>query len=226
MERSDLLGQNGKIFVDQGKALGKGAVTLVVGNPCNTNCLIALRAAGGGKFYAMTRLDENRGRALLAQKAGVGVEQVSHMTIWGNHSSTQVPDMLHAKIGGKEAYQVITDRKWGETAFVESVQKRGAMVIAARGKSSAASAAEAALGAMRALIFPTPKGEWFSMAVLSDKNPYGVSEGLIFSFPCRQNQGRVEIVPGLEWDPFLKNKIAISEKELLEERELIKQLLV
>ena len=232
MERKDLLGENGKIFAAQGAAIGRvcpQALVLVVGNPCNSNCLIAQKAAKGMdpyRFFAMTRLDQNRAASMLARKAGVPLRDVSHVTIWGNHSSTQVPDALHALIQKKSAIEVIGDRKWCEETFVTEIQKRGATVIAARGKSSAASAAHAALQAMQSLIFPTPKGEWFSMAMLSDKSPYPVGKGLIFSFPCMsRGEGKLEIVPGLEWDTHIKAKIAMTEKELMEEKELIKDLL-
>ncbi len=232
MERKDLLGENGKIFAAQGAAIGRvcpQALVLVVGNPCNTNCLIAQKAAKGMdpyRFFAMTRLDQNRAVSMLAHKAGVPLRDISHVTIWGNHSSTQVPDALHAKIAKKPAIEVIGDRKWCEETFMTDIQKRGATVIAARGKSSAASAAHAALQAMQSLIFPTPKGEWFSMALLSDKSPYPVGKGLVFSFPCtNKGEGKLEIVPGLEWDAHLKAKIAMTERELMEEKELIKDLL-
>ncbi len=233
MERKDLLSDNGKIFIEQGKALSdvaaKNPLILVVGNPCNTNCLIAMKNApkiSPLSFFAMTMLDQNRATALLAQKANVAVSEVKQVAIWGNHSSTQVPDFVHARIAGKPALEVIKERAWLEHDFISQVQKRGAEVIAARGKSSAASAANAALDTMRALINPTPKGEWFSTALLSDRNPYGVKEGLVFSFPCRSlGNGRIEIVKDLAWDNFLKEKIALTEKELLEERELITPLL-
>lgn len=230
MERKDLLTENGKIFVDQGKALdavaSKDAITLVVGNPANTNCLIALKQLkrlNPRRFYSMMRLDQNRGAALLAKKAHVSVAAVTEMAIWGNHSATQVPDFLHAKIKGKPALDIIQDRKWCETDFISEVQKRGALVIAARGKSSAASAAHAAIESMKSLIFPSR--DWFSMGMLSDGNPYGIQSGLVFSFPCRmKEEGEVEIIRDLKWDAFLKNKIAITEKELIEERDLIKNL--
>lgn len=232
MERKELLSENGKIFATQGAAIGRvcpQALVLVVGNPCNTNCLIAQKAAKGMdpyRFFAMTRLDQNRAASMLAHKAKVPVKDVSHVTIWGNHSSTQVPDVMHAKIQGKPAMDMIQDRSWWEGPFMTDIQKRGATVIAARGKSSAASAAHAALQAMRSLIFPTPKGEWFSMAMLSDNAPYSVSPGLVFSFPCTsRGEGKIDIVPGLEWDAHLKSKIALTEKELIEERDLIKGLL-
>ncbi len=233
MERKDLLSENGKIFTSQGKALDRVAASdllaLVVGNPCNTNCLIALKHAKrlkANNFFAMTRLDQNRAVSLLAKKAHLPVTDVQKMTIWGNHSSTQVPDFLHATMKGKPVLDVIKDRKWLENEFLTLVQKRGAEVIAARGKSSAASAANAAIDTMRSLVFPTPNGDWFSCALLSDGNPYGIQEGLIFSFPCRsKGNGKIEIVKDLKWDNFLKEKIALTEKELIEERELVKGLL-
>lgn len=232
MERKDLLQANGKIFVGQGKALSDVAASclvFVVGNPCNTNCLIALKNAPRMKstqFYAMTRLDQNRASFLLARKAKVAVGQVSHVTIWGNHSSTQVPDFINAKIGNLPFLDVVPDRKWGEEVFFPQVQKRGAAVIAARGKSSAASAAQAALEGMKSLIFSTPLGQWFSCALFSEGNSYGIHPGIVFSFPClSKGQEGVEIVENVPWDPFLKRKIAETEKELLEERECIKEFL-
>ncbi|OGN64090.1 MAG: malate dehydrogenase [Chlamydiae bacterium RIFCSPHIGHO2_12_FULL_49_9] len=233
MERKDLLQDNAKIFVEQGKALNrvasKEARILVVGNPCNTNCLIAMHHAPNipkSHFFSMTRLDQNRAQHQLSIKANVGLEEVSCVTIWGNHSATQVPDFVNAKIQGKKATDVILDRKWLEGDFVSKIQKRGAEVINARGKSSAASAANAALGAMRSLIEPTKAGDWFSMGVYSHKNPYGIQDDLVFSFACvSKGLGDAEIVKGLEIDPFLKAKIAITEKELLEERDLVAHLL-
>lgn len=232
MERKDLLADNGKIFVGQGKALNNAASkdvrVLVVGNPCNTNCLIAMHNAPDlprTSFHAMTRLDQNRGVFQLAQKANVHTTEVTHMTIWGNHSATQVPDFLNAKIHGGPAVKLL-DRKWLETEFVSIIQKRGAEVIAARGKSSAASAANAAVGALKAITEPTPHGQWFSSAVYTENNPYGIDEDLVFSFPCRsKGQGDFEIVKGLEIDSFLKEKIAITQKELMEERDLVRGLL-
>jgi malate dehydrogenase len=230
MERKDLLSENGHIFVGQGKAIGsvceKGATVLVVGNPCNTNCLIAKKHAGKHHFYSMTRLDQNRATTMLAKKAGADVTEVSHVTIWGNHSSTQVPDFLNAKIKGKSVTDMIHDRPWLEGPFISDVQKRGAVVIAARGKSSAASAAHAALGAMQSLVTKTREGEWFSMGVASDGNPYGIAPGLVFSFPCRSDgQGTIEIVKNLKWDSFLEGKIRKTEKELLEEKSMVQNLL-
>jgi len=229
MERAELLAENGKIFITQGEALNsvadKDVKVLVVGNPCNTNCLIAMRHAPRipkKNFHAMTRLDQNRAAAQLALKAHVSVSEVTNMTIWGNHSLTQVPDFVNAKIGGKAAGQVIADEAWLKNVFISTVQKRGAAVIAARGKSSAASAASAAIDAMRALVIPTVKGEWFSSAVCSDGNPYGIAENLIFSFPCwSKGDGDYEIVSGVSLDSFLLEKLKETERELLEERALV-----
>ncbi|MDR2539550.1 MAG: malate dehydrogenase [Chlamydiales bacterium] len=231
MERKDLLAENGKIFVAQGKALNEVAdpkvVVFVVGNPCNTNCLIAMHHAPRipkGQFFAMTALDQNRAQAMLAIKANVRVTDVSHVTIWGNHSATQVADFLHAKIGNKPLLEVIKDRKWCEEEFVPYVQRRGAEVIKARGKSSAASAAHAVIYSIKSLIGSGQ--DWFSAAIDSDSNPYGIEKGLVFSFPCyRTEKGVIEIVPGLSWDPFLGKAIRLSEKELKEERAFIDHLL-
>lgn len=233
MERKDLLFENGKIFVGQGKALNKSASrdvkVLVVGNPCNTNCLIAMHNApdlSPKQFFAMTRLDQNRAAAQLAMKAGVPVDQVKKMAIWGNHSSTQVPDFEHALIHGKPVADVISDRKWLQNEFFSIVQKRGAEVISARGKSSAASAANAAIDAMRSIIHTTPENDWHSSAVLAEKNPYGIDGRIVFSFPCRSNgKGDWEIVSGLHFTPFLQEKIHLTQKELLEEREMVAHLL-
>ena len=233
MERKDLLADNGKIFIGQGQALDavadKDCLVLVVGNPCNTNCLIASSYAkrlNPNHFFAMTRLDQNRATAFLAEKAEVAVIEVSNVTIWGNHSATQVPDFIHAMIRGELASDVIKDKKWLQGEFFTKVQKRGAEVIAARGKSSAASAANAAIDAMRSLVEPTTKGAWFSMAKSAQGNPYGIDERLIFSFPCiSKGNGRIEIISGLYIDPFLKEKITLTEKELLEERALVENLL-
>ncbi len=233
MERKDLLGENGKIFIEQGKALNTSAASdvlvFVVGNPCNTNCLITMHHAPKipkSHFFSMTRLDENRGKALLAAKAKLSVKEVSNLSIWGNHSSTQVPDFVNAKIQGKPALDIIKDRPWCEKEFVPMVQKRGATVIAARGKSSAASAANAAIDSIVSLVDPTPPNDWFSVGLISDGNPYGIKEGLIFSFPCRSlGNGKIEIVKDLPLDPYLKAQIALTEKELLEERTMIAHLL-
>lgn len=226
MERGDLLSANAKIFVEQGRALNdvasRSTITLVVGNPCNTNCLILQSCAPNipsGNFHAMTRLDQNRAQNMLAKRAGVHLSEVTHMTIWGNHSSTQVPDIYNVRISGKPAQDVIKDKKWLEGEFIENVQKRGAAIIAARGKSSAASAASAALDAMKSVITPTIKGEWYSTGILSDGNPYGIQDNLIFSFPCSTTaEGKVEIVKDVPWNDWLKTKIHLSEKELIEER--------
>lgn len=231
MERGNLLAENGKIFIEQGKALNQAAdpnvKVLVVGNPCNTNCLIAMENAPcipSKNFFAMTRLDQNRATALLARKAKMDISDVENVVIWGNHSSTQVPDFTHAKIKGKPVTENITDLEWLEETFISTVQKRGAAVIAARGKSSAASAASAAIDAMKALVTPTPSGKWFSCAVFSKGNPYGIDENLIFSFPCRTTDKHdVEIVKNLTWNECIQKKIKFSETELIEEREFLQR---
>lgn len=233
MERGELLSDNGKIFVGQGKALNDVAdpnvKVLVVGNPCNTNCLIARASAkriSPNNFFAMTRLDQNRATAQLASKAHVDITEVDHVTIWGNHSATQVPDFYNARIQGKSVTDKISEKPWLEGEFITTVQKRGAAIIAARGKSSAASAASAAIDAMKDVIFPTPKNQWYSCALSSKNNPYGIDPNLIFSFPCRTTEkGEVEIVKDLQLNDFLKNKIKLTENELLEEREFVKDLL-
>lgn len=231
MERKDLLTENSKIFVEQGKALDKvasrGVKVLVVGNPCNTNCLIAMQNAPSlprKNFFAMMRLDQNRAMHALARKANAEVTEVSHVAIWGNHSSTQVPDFEHAEIHGRPAKEAIKDLKWLEEEFVRHVQQRGADIIKARGKSSAASAANAVIDTVQS-INCAKKGEWFSVALSTEGNPYGIKEDLIFGFPCELNErGEVEIVKGLNLSSFLKEKIAITEKELIEEREVIWQM--
>jgi len=227
MERKDLLVENGKIFIEQGQALDRVAsedvTVLVVGNPCNSNCLIAQRYAkrvNPDRFFAMTRLDQNRAVALLAEKSGRPVSAVNQMIIWGNHSATQVPDYWNAQIDGQQVIQVIQDAEWLENRFMKEVQERGAAIIAARGKSSAASAAHAAIESMRSIAYQTKEGELYSVGRLSNGNPYGVEEGLIFSFPCRTNvSGKVEIVAGIPINPVLHKKIKLSEKELIEERD-------
>lgn len=232
MERSDLIRDNGKIFVAQGKALNEMAdqnvKVLVVGNPCNTNCLIAMNHAPRiprENFHAMTRLDQNRASFQLAKKAGVQISEVTNMCIWGNHSSTQVPDYTHAKIAGQSALEKINDKVWFQKEFIPSVQKRGGAIIAARGKSSAASAASAAIDTIRSLVIPTPKGDWFSSGVCTDGNPYGIEENLIFSFPCRsKGDGKYEIVPNVNWDEFIGDKIQETIQELLEEKEMVRSL--
>lgn len=231
MERKDLLTENGKIFVGQGKALQRADSqlrVLVVGNPANTNCLIALshaRSIPAGRFHAMTRLDHNRARAQLAAKAGVGVDAVSNVTIWGNHSATQFPDFLNARIAGRSAAEAIGDRAWLEGDFIATVQKRGAAVIEARGLSSAASAANAAIDHVRSMLNSTPEGDWTSSAVLSDGS-YGIPEGIVSSFPIRiHDNGAWEIVQDLEINEFSRQRIEVSVKELQEERAVVENLL-
>lgn len=232
MERNDLIRDNGPIFAGTGRAIGEVAAAdvrvCVVANPCNTNCLITMRHAPHvprERFSAMMRLDQNRAVSQLAQKAGVGVAQVKNVTIWGNHSATQFPDFVRAKINGKPATEVITDRKWLETEFIPIVQKRGAAVIEARGSSSAASAANALVDHVKALNTATPAGETFSAAVVSDGS-YGADEGLITSFPLRASgDGKWEIVKGQDLEPFSKAKIDASLAELRQEREVVKDLL-
>jgi malate dehydrogenase len=231
MERNDLLKDNGAIFVGQGKAIAEHASkdvrVAVVGNPCNTNAWICMQAAQGvpkDRFSAMTRLDQNRAQAQLAKKAKVAVGDVKNVLIWGNHSATQVPDAYHATIGGKPADQVIADRAWLEGEFLKTVQQRGAAIIAARGVSSAMSAANALVEHVRGLVTPTPKGEWRSVCVASDGS-YGVEEGLISSFPVSADgKGGWEIVKGMEMNGFLKEKLAASVAELKAEREIVKDL--
>jgi malate dehydrogenase len=232
MERGDLIRVNGPIFVGQGEALNARAADdvriLVVGNPANTNALIAMNNAPDipkERFSAMTRLDQNRATAQLAQKAGVRVTDVSNVTIWGNHSATQYPDAENAKIGGRPAMDVVTDHQWLRGPFIETVQKRGAAVIAARGASSAFSAASAALDHVRSFEQKTPEGNWFSAAVPSDGS-YGIDEGLLFSFPCvSDGTGSYHIVQGLPWSDFAREKIALTLDELREEKAVIVDLL-
>ncbi len=231
MERKDLLGINGKIFTGQGQAIAKNAASdvrvLVVGNPCNTNCLIAMNNAKGvpsDRWFAMTRLDENRAKAQLAAKAGSHNSQVTNVTIWGNHSSTQYPDFYNAKIEGKPATEVIKDEAWFKETFIPTVQQRGAAIIKARGASSAASAANAAVDTVRTLVTPTTPGDWYSVAVCTDGS-YGVEKGLISSFPIRTSGSGWEIVPGVPINDFSREKIDVSIKELSEERSLVSDLL-
>jgi|SRR5581483_677306 len=231
MERSDLLGANGGIFKPQGEALSRSAKrdvkVLVVGNPANTNCLIAQQNAKDldpRQFTAMTRLDHNRAVSQLAAKAGVHTIDVTRMTIWGNHSATQYPDVFHAQIGGKPAFDAVgNDRSWLESEFIPTVQQRGAAVIKARGLSSAASAANAAISHVRTWVLGTPEGDWTSMAVVSDGS-YGVAEGLISSFPCTSRDGRYEIVQGLDLDEFSRSRIDTSVAELADERGAVHEL--
>jgi malate dehydrogenase len=234
MERKDLLAENGKIFIGQGKALNKVASkdvrVLVIGNPCNTNCLIAMHHAPDLKpenFFAMTRLDQNRAIFQLAKKAHTSIEDVKNVAVWGNHSSTLVPDFENAKIHGSLATEVIKDRHWLEKDFLTTIQKRGAEVIAARGKSSAASASNAALDAMKSILSQTHRGDCFSMGIFSkESNPYEIAPNIVFSFPCFSfGKGDVEIISGFKLTPFLKEKIAITQKELIEERDSVAHLL-
>ncbi|MCM8540792.1 MAG: malate dehydrogenase [Lentisphaeraceae bacterium] len=233
MERGDLIRENGPIFTTTGKAINDNAAddvrVVVVGNPCNTNCLIAMNNAPdipNDRFSAMTRLDQNRAMTQLAQKSGSTVNDVKNMVIWGNHSATQVPDYKNVTIKGTSAVDVIGDMDYLQNEFMSKVAKRGAAIIDARGKSSAASAASGAIDHVRSLVNPTPAGEVFSMCVPSDGNPYGIADGLIFSFPCRSNgNGDFEIVPGFELDEYLTGKLKATEEELLSEREVIKGLL-
>jgi malate dehydrogenase len=231
MERKDLLGINGKIFTGQGQAIAKNAASdvrvLVVGNPCNTNCLIAMNNAKdvpSDRWFAMTRLDENRAKAQLAAKAGSHNSQVTNLTIWGNHSSTQYPDFFNAKIEGKLATEVIKDEAWFKETFISTVQQRGAAIIKARGASSAASAANAAVDTVRTLVKPTPAGDWYSVAICSDGS-YGVEKGLMSSFPIRTTSNGREIVQDVPINDFSRQKIDLSVKELSEERSLVSELL-
>ncbi len=232
MLRGDLIRENGPIFTGQGKAINDHAAAdvrvAVVGNPCNTNCLIAMNSAKDipdDRFSAMTRLDQNRAQAQLANKAGVAITEVKNTVIWGNHSATQVPDFEHATIGGKPATEVITDRAWLEGDFFSRVQKRGAEIIEARGLSSAASAANALVDHVRDLTVPTAPGAWNSVCVPSDGS-YGVPEGLISSFPVSVDaDGQWSIVQGLEMNEFLSTKLKASADELSGERESVKDLL-
>jgi malate dehydrogenase len=231
MERKDLLEANGAIFVPQGKALNEVASrdvrVLVVGNPANTNALIAMKNAPSLKpqqFTAMMRLDHNRAMTQVAQKTGKAVTSVKNMTIWGNHSATQYPDVFNAKVDGQPAAKAINDASWIETAFIPTVQKRGAAIIEARGLSSAASAANAAMDHIRDWVHGTPSGDWVSMGVPSDGS-YGIPEGLVFGLPVTCSGGKYEVVKGLEHNDFAKAKIAATQKELQEERSAIEHLL-
>jgi malate dehydrogenase len=230
MERSDLLTANGGIFKPQGQALGRSAAkdvkVLVVGNPANTNALIAMSNAEGlepGRFTAMTRLDHNRAKAQLSAKVGAPVTDITRMTIWGNHSTTQYPDLFHAEVAGKNAAATVDDQAWLESDFIPTVAKRGAAIIEARGASSAASAASAAIDHVHDWHLGTPEGDWVSMAIPSDGS-YGVPEGIISSFPCVVKDGKYEIVQGLEIDEFSRARIDASVAELVEERDAVKEL--
>lgn len=230
MERSDLLKINGKIFTAQGQAINDHAADdvriLVVGNPCNTNCLIAMNNAPdvpNDRFYAMTALDELRARAQLAIKAGVDVTAITQMIIWGNHSSTQYPDFYHAKINGKSATEVITDMDWLKNDFISIVQQRGAAILKARGFSSAASAANAAISTVYHLTHDTVQSESFSVARCS-QGEYGVDEGLIFSYPCRTEGGKLKVITGLTQNDFGKEKFKVTLDELRKERDSVQEL--
>jgi malate dehydrogenase len=230
MERGDLLEANGGIFKPQGNALNEHAASdvkvLVVGNPANTNCLIAQRNAPDiprERFTAMMRLDHNRAKAQLAKKANVDVAAVTNMTVWGNHSATQYPDIMHAKIDGSNAAEKVNDQAWLEGDFIPTVQKRGAAIIEARGASSAASAASAAVDHVNNWVLGTSTGDWVSMAVPSDGS-YGVEEGIISGFPCTCSNGEYEIVEGLDLDSFSRERIDKSVAELAEERNAVTEL--
>jgi malate dehydrogenase len=230
MERGDLLSANGGIFKPQGQALGaaakKDVKVLVVGNPANTNAVIAMNNAKGldpSRFTAMTRLDHNRALTQLATKVGKSVTDIKKMTIWGNHSSTQYPDLFHCEVNGQNAAALVNDQAWIENDFIPTVAKRGAAIIKARGLSSAASAANAAIDHMNSWALGTPEGDWVSMAIPSDGS-YGVPEGIISSFPVTCANGKYEIVQGLDIDDFSRGRIDASVAELVEERDGVKEL--
>jgi malate dehydrogenase len=230
MERGDLLQANGGIFKPQGQALNEHAASdikvLVVGNPANTNCLIAQSHAPDiprERFTAMMRLDHNRAIAQIAAKTGTQVSEITNMTIWGNHSATQYPDVFHAQVQGRPAAEVVDDQTWLENDFIPTVQKRGAAIIEARGASSAASAANAAIDHVRDWVLGTPAGDWVSMAIPSDGS-YGVEAGVFCGHPCTCSEGTYEVVQGLEIDPFSQSRIDATVNELREEREAVKQL--
>ena len=230
MERSDLLSANGGIFKPQGKAISdnakKDVKVLVVGNPANTNALIAMHNAPNidpRQFTAMTRLDHNRAISQLAMKLGKPISSVKKMTVWGNHSTTQYPDLFHCEVDGKNAAQLVNDQQWIEETYIPTVAKRGAAVIKARGSSSAASAANAAVDHVRSWVLGTPAGDWVSMSVPSDGS-YGVPEGIISSFPCTCKDGKYSIVQGLEIDAFSRARIDASVAELMEERDAVRSL--
>ena len=230
MERRDLLEANGGIFKPQGAAINAHAAAdvrvLVVGNPANTNALIAMSHAPdvpAERFSAMMRLDHNRAKAQLAGRLGVGVAEITNMTVWGNHSASQYPDLVHAKVAGKDAGELVADQQWIEQTFIPTIQKRGAAIIDARGSSSAASAANAAVEAVRDWVAGTPAGDWVSMAVPSDGS-YDVAEGILSGFPVRCSGGSWEIVQGLEVDAFSRARIDASVAELLEERSAVDDL--
>jgi malate dehydrogenase len=231
MERKDLLGINGRIFIGQGQAIAAhaspGVRVLVIGNPCNTNCLIAMnnaRSIPSDRWFAMTMLDQNRAVSQLAIKSGSDTTAVTNLAVWGNHSSTMYPDFHSAKIGGKPVTEVIKDEVWFTDTFLPTVQQRGAAIIKARGLSSAASAANAVVDTVRNLTTPTPEGRWFSVAVCSDGS-YGIEKGLIYSFPIRSDGSKWQVVQGLTLDKFSKAKIVATENELKEEKVLVSELI-
>ncbi len=231
MERGDLLGINGKIFTAQGKAIQENATsdirTLVVGNPCNTNCLIAMNNAQdvpSDRWFAMTRLDENRAKTQLALKAGVDVDAVKKLAIWGNHSPTMYPNYFDATINGDPVPSIITDESWFADDFIPTVQQRGAAVIKARGLSSAASAANAAIDTVRSIVTPTAEDDFFSVARCS-AGEYGIDPGLIFSYPTRSDGSTLSTVEGLEIEPFSSEKIKATEAELSAEKSMVSDLL-
>jgi len=228
MERKDLLWENGKIFVEQGAALNKAAnpdcKVIVVGNPCNTNCWIAREKAPNLKrenFFAMTRLDENRARSKLAGHLSVTVPDIKHLALWGNHSSTQVPDIFHAEVKGKSLSSLGIDQKWLEEEFIKQIQTRGADVIKARGKSSAASAAHAVIETARFVWGLEKNNDWFSVAQDSSNNPYGIREDLIYSYPSEYKNGKVSPITGIENNAFIQERMQASEKELQEEMDQV-----
>jgi malate dehydrogenase len=230
MERADLLSANGGIFKPQGEALSRSAKrdvkVLVVGNPANTNALIAQRNAADldpGRFTAMTRLDHNRAKTQLAQRLDASVNDITRMTIWGNHSTTQYPDLFHCEVGGRNAHEAVGDQEWYESTYIPTVAKRGAAIIDARGASSAASAASAAVDHIRDWTSGTPDGDWVSMAIPSDGS-YGVPEGIISSFPCTCSGGEYSIVQGLDIDDFSRGRIDASAAELVSERDAVAEL--
>ena len=231
MERKDLLGINGKIFTGQGKAIEKNAAkdvrVLVIGNPCNTNCLIAMNNAPGvprERWFAMTKLDENRAKTQLAKKASVDITAVTNLAIWGNHSSTMYPDFFNTKIHNRPVPDVIGHHEWLEKDFLATVQKRGAAIIEARGLSSAASAANAVVDTVRCLTNPTPQGDFFSVGICSDGS-YGIEKGLIFSYPIRSDGKKWEIVQDVPVNDFSRARITATENELKEEKSLVSELL-
>ncbi len=233
MQRKDLIAANGPIFVGQGKAINDNAADdvriVTVANPCNSNTLVAKSNAPdipAERWFAMTRLDENRAKAQIAAKADVNFTDVTNVGVWGNHSATQFPNFEHILVQGKPALEVIPDRNWFENDFITTNQQRGKAIIEARGKSSAASAANAALDTIRSLITPTSEGDWFSAAVYTAGNPYGIDENLMYSFPLRSTgNGDFEIVSGLELSEYALGKAKASEEELQGEREAVSELL-